>query len=209
MDTTDLRELSRDHVQALGFPFNPNLPVLDAAGITRSSDDVLERILTLHACIACGYGFPKPQALSWLEQESLNGCLTEPEAKFLAGKAEAKRTAFQWRVEAIWALTWAAGYLGDLDFSKSCSDDLVKLLPDLNSQASSEGFRQQCNLRSAEEVLPMVDLAYCLHWAVREEGLRGQANKLGRVQSQVIVERRLGLEWLICDESWEDITLDT
>ena len=209
MDATELREHSREQVQALGYPFNPNLPVLDPAGVTRSSDDVLDRILTLHACVACGYGFPKPKALEWLEQESLSGCLTEPEALFLAGKSEAKRTAFQWRVEAVWALTWAAGYFGDLDFSQSCSDDLVKLLPELKTQESSKAFRQQSNLRSAEEVLPMVDLAYCLHWAVREEGLRGQANKQGKVQSQVIVERRLGLEWLICNESWEDVPLDT
>lgn len=209
MDARELRERSREQAQALGYLFNPNLPVLDPASVTRSGDDVLNRILTLHACIACGYGFPKPKALGWLDQENLSDCLTGPEAKFLAGKAEAKRTAFQWRVEAVWAMAWAAGYFDDLDFSQSCSDDLVKLLPDLNTQASSEAFRQKCSLRSAEEVLPMVDLAYCLHWAVREEGLRGQANKPGKVQSQVITERRLGLEWLICEESWEDVSLDT
>ena len=41
--------------------------------------------------------------------------------------------------------------------------------------------------------MPMVDLAYCLHWAVREEELRGQAKKSEKVQTQVIVERRFGL----------------
>ena len=128
---------------------------------------------------------------------------------FLAGKAEAKRTAFQWRVESLWALAWAGGYFSYLDFSQPCSDYLVKLLPDLNSQASSEAFRQKFNLRPIEELLPMVDLAYCLHWAVREEELQGQANKPEKVQSQVIVERRLGLEWLICDVPWEDVPLDT
>ena len=169
----------------------------------------MDRILTLNACIACGYGFPKPKALGWLEQEQLLDCLTDPEAKFLAGKAEAKRIDFQWRVEAVWALVWAVGSIDSLDFSQPCSDDLVKLLPDLNTKASSEAFRQKCKLRLDQEVLPMVYLAYCLHWAVREEGLRGQAMESGKVQSQVIVERRLALEWLICDEPWEDVPLDT
>jgi hypothetical protein len=209
MDAKELRERSKEQAQSLGYPFNPNLPLLDPAVVTRSSDEVLDRILILNACIACGYGFPKPKALDWLKQEHLSDCLTDPEAEFLAGKAEAKRTAFQWRVEALWALAWAAGYFDSLDFGQSCSDDLVKMLPNLNTHASSEAFREKSKLRSAEEVLPMVDLAYSLHWAVREEGLRGQVYKPGKVQSQVIVERRLGLEWLICDESWEDVLLDT
>lgn len=209
MITRELRERSREQVQSLGYPFNPNLPFLDPSGVTRDNDVVLNRILTLHACIACSYGFAKPKALGWLKQENLDDCLTEPEAMFLAGKSEAKRAAFQWRVECVWALAWAAGYFDYLDFSQPCSEDLVKLLPDLNTQASSESFRQKCNLRPAEELLPMVDLAYCLHWAVREEELQGHANKLEKVQSQVIVERRLGLEWLICDVSWEDVPLDT
>ena len=209
MDPKEIREASRERAQALGYPFNPTLPVLDPAVVTRSSNQVLDRILTLNACAAYAYGFPGQEALSWLDQENLSSCLTKPEADFLAGKGNANRITFKWRPEAIWALMWAAGYVDDLDFGQSCSDELVKMLPDLKIQASSETFRQNCNLRSAEAVVPMVDLAYCLHWAVREERLRGLGNKPGRVQSQVIVERRLSLEWLICEESWEEISLDT
>jgi hypothetical protein len=171
----------------------------------------VNRILALHACIACSYGFPKQQALGWLEQENLIDHVTESEAKFLHGKAETKRTAFQWRVEAVWSLAWAAGYHPDLDFSQPCSDSLVKILPNLNTNDSSDTFRQKHELRTADELATMVDLAYCLHWAVREEGLRKsvQQGKTNKVQGQVIEERRLGLEWLICDEAWDDVPLDT
>lgn len=211
MDTKWLRERSMEQVQALGYSFNPNLPLLDSVRVTRSSDDVINRILVLHACVACSYGFPKPKALDWLGQEGLIEQMTPQESEFLHGKAENKRIAFQWRVEAVWALTWAAGYHLELDFSRTCSESLVNILPDLKTNASSESFRHRCKLRTADEIAAMVDLAYCLHWAIREAKLRGsgQQAKAKKVQDQVIEERRYGLEWLICDEAWDNVSLDT
>jgi hypothetical protein len=210
MNARKLRDQSRIQVEALGYSFNPHLPVLDGVEVTRSSDELLNRILILHACIACSFGYPKQQALNWLNQEGLTEYLSGLEFKFLHDRTEGTQTAFQWQVEAVWALTWAAGYHSKLDFSQPCSDGLVRMLPDLNTNASSRAFRQECALRTCDEIAKMVDLSYCLHWAVREEGLGGSGQKRNdKVQGRVVEERRRALEWLVCDEDWEDVPLDT
>ena len=211
MDAKAVREKSRKTVGILGYKFNPSLPVLDPVAITRSRDEIIGRILALHASVACSYGFPKQKALEWVQREELTGLLDEREDKYLRSKDENMRAFFQWQVESIWALTWAAGYHRHLDFGESCPDSLVSILPDLNENASSQTFTQEYELRGANEIIEMTDLAYCLHWAAREEGLtgRGQRFTSGRVPTQVIVERRRGLEWLICDEPWDEVPMDT
>jgi Domain of unknown function (DUF4272) len=207
-DAAQIREHSRKQVERLGYRFNPNLPFLDPIEITRTIDETVGRILALYACVACSYGFSKEKALNWLEQERRIEFLSEAERLYLEDISEAKRNVIQWQVEGLWALTWGGGYHEELDFSRSCPDSFIDSFPDLKTNASSDVFAQQCKLRVKDEITEMLDLAYCLHWAIRDQSMTGKpTNK--RVPGQVIEERRRGLEWLATNEDWDHLSLDT
>ena len=201
MDMTEIRQRTRKQVERLGYRFNPNLPLLDPVEITRTVDETVGRILALYVCVACSYGFSKEKGLDWLERERRIESLSESERLYLRGKTEAKRASIQWQVEALWALTWGAGYHDELDFSDSCPDSFIGIFPDLKTGAASNAFAQRCELLGNEKIAEMLDLAYCLHWAVRHESLtRKQGSET--VPAQGIEERRRGLEWLVGDEYW-------
>jgi len=208
MDMTEIRERTRKQIERLGYRFNPSLPILDPVETTRTVDETVGRILALYACVACSYGFAKRTALDWLEREGQIDSLSESERLYLQGKAETKRAAIQWQVEALWALTWATGYHDELDFSDSCPDSFIGIFPDLKASAASNAFAQRCELRGNENIAEMLDLAYCLHWAVRDQELMGKQGS-DKIPSQVIEERRRGLEWLVGDEDWDHVPLDT
>jgi hypothetical protein len=84
----------------------------------------------------------------------------------------------------------------------------VLRLPDLKGNASSADFQSNAKLRPDEEIAAACDLAYCIHWAVRQSHLKG-VKMSGKVQPYVVVERRRALEWLLTDASWEEVALDT
>ena len=64
-------------------------------------------------------------------------------------------------------------------------------------------------LRNVEKILDMLDLFYCYHWACVEKQIRPET-ETGKLNPEVVVERRRGLEWLISEEQdWNEISLDT
>ena len=211
MDATALRESTKSTVESLGYQFNPNLPVLDEVQVQRNCTEVSNRILSLYACVACAYGFSKATAIEWLKREQLWESLTESERQFLEGRAESSTSTIQWQVEALWSLTWTAGYHDDLDFSRPCPDSFIQLFPDLKKGEDTASFKAKCQLRPSEAIIEKLDLSYCLHWAVRDFELSGRETGRGpnKVEGQVIVERRRALEWIISDDDWDDVSLDT
>lgn len=207
----DIRAHSVEKAQQLGYPTNPGLPYLDdnEAQSRKDVSELADRILCLSVVVACACGWPRPKAQAWLEKEGLTDCLTESEQAYLESNSGPRQdAAMQWHVEAIWTLAWYLGLHNEFDFSDSCADHLVKLLPDIKNNASTESFRKTLNRRSREELLEQLDLAYCLHWAVRDVEIRGQRPP-GRVPPNVVVERRHALEWMAGQDAWDEVSLDT
>lgn len=193
--------------RALSYPTNEHLPLLDDGAVVRSRDEVVDRILGMLCVAACAYGFDNKKAAEWLRREATAELLTAAEARFLRTKAGDRR-AFMEQIEGVWALAWGIGVIPELDFGKPCAQDLVLRLPDLKGNKSSADFRNGAKLRPHEEIVAACDLAYCIHWAIRESQLRGVKTP-GKVEPYVVVERRRALEWLLNDAGWEEVTLDT
>lgn len=84
----------------------------------------------------------------------------------------------------------------------------MSFLPDLKKKENGQKITKVAQLRGPDEVLPQMDLYYCLHWALRDAELTNQSPKLS-LQSRVIVERRLALEWYVSDFDWDKVSLDT
>lgn len=206
MNLEQVREESELIAANLGYEVLPLLPLLDDELRLRDREIVVARTLALGAVVACSYGFEHRQAYRWLKHERLLQSLTLEEQKFLSNPY--KPNPFAYQVEGLWALAWSLKIVEELDFGKACAGNFVSLMPDLETQESSADFQGRAYLRTHEEIVAKCDLAYRLHWAVRQSELDGKSTP-GKVAPYVITERRRAFEWLLSDENWDDISLDT
>jgi hypothetical protein len=193
-----IRKQSNETASRLGYSTNSALPLLDEVQNVRTNDESVKRLLCLNAVAACAYGFDKHKAVDWLRQEGAFDEMATSERRFIEN-SEGDPIRFQVQVEGLWALAWALGLVPQLDFGEDCDDNFVMLMPNLRNGETSDVLRSKIVPRTTAEILAACDLAYCLHWAIREALLTG--GKLpGDVQLYVIEERRRVLEWLIGEE---------
>lgn len=114
----------------------------------------------------------------------------------------------QCRVDALFALAWATQIQEKLNFEMECPETLAGSLPHPEVAESVVAFRQKASLRGYHEIIAMADLAYCLHWSIRDAILRGQRPP-GRLHPIYVIERRRAFEWLIGPDAWDEVRLDT
>jgi len=186
----------------LGLPTNSNLPALESNFRLRSKQEIAHRAMALLGVVASSYGFPPAEAKSWLEANSLTVCLTPEESSALSGGKDLR--SFQWGVHSLYAFAWVLGYIKNFSVTSEIPDHLVSVFPDLKKREPGIGFVESASLRPVGEVVLELDRAYCVHWALAENGLRGIKPKY-----EGVPERRLALEWCLSDESWGEISLDT
>lgn len=205
-DPTEIRENTLRVVKDV-FAFAPDhLPLLDDFAL-RPVQVIADRILCLHVAAAVSYGLNREKARAWILEEGLAKSLAATERSFVfSGSGQVG--VFRARIEGIWALAWLLSIVPDIDFSQECDVGLALELPDLKSGESSAAFRQRARLRSKREVAAECDLAYCLHWALRQT-LLNRKRLPAAVAPDVVEERRRALEWAIADGSYDDISLDT
>jgi len=207
MDPKRIRDESIAAAKRLGVDVPATLPLLDAGLETRSATEATSRILAMNAVAATAYGFDKHRAIAWLNQEALTDSLSELEKCFvLEGAGQSDR--FKVQVEGMWALAWGMGIVNELNFADDCDSRFVTMLPNLKQSQSSADFRKKANPRPLGQVVAACDLAYCLHWAIRQSELTGKRPP-GNLKPYVVVERRRALEWLLSKEAWDDVPLDT
>jgi hypothetical protein len=207
MSAKTQRERSLATAAKLGYPINQNLPLLDKQESPKSRDQAVTRLLCLFVVAVSAYGLDRHKALAWLQSESISNDLTDEEKRFLT-KGDGDANRFAQSIEAIWALAWALGFIKELDFEKNCDDNFIDLFPRIRRGESGTALRAKAALRPWDEILAACDLAYCLHWGMGEAQIAG--GKLpGKVPPYVITERRRALDWLISDEPWDEVSLDT
>lgn len=208
MDYCEIRKRSMKIASELGYPVNTSLPLLEEESLTRTPLEIINRLLCLHVTAASAYGFDRSTARAWLQREGAWDALSPTERHFLnVGGDSANR--FKLQVEAAWALAWALQLVSTLDFSKECDNTFVSVLPNLKISEQSEQLRENATLRVESDITKECDLAYCLHWAIRQAQLDGNSPP-GNVAPYVIEERRRALEWLLAGGvGWDDVVLDT
>ena len=207
MDLKQIREKSIQTANKLGVDVSPTLPLLDSGLEMRRADEVISRLLAMNAVAATAHGFDEKKAIAWLNQEALTGSLAEQDKSFVfEGVGQPDR--FKLQVESMWMLAWAMGITNELDFAKDCDNRFVTMLPNLKQSQSSIDFRKKVNPRPLEQVVAACDLAYCLHWAIRQAELSGKQPP-ANLKPHVVVERRRALEWLLSKDVWDEISLDT
>ena len=207
MDLKQIREKSIQTSKQIGLYVSPTLPLLDSGLEMRSTEEAISRLLVLNAVAATAHGFDKARAIAWLKEEVLTDLLNEQERRFIF-EGVGQPDHFRMQVEGMWALAWAIGIANDLNFAKDCDSRFVTMLPNLKLSQSSVDFRKRANPRPVEQVLSACDLAYCLHWAIRQAELSGN-RPVASLKSYVVIERRRALEWLLSKDEWGETSLDT
>ena len=207
MDPRQLRTQTIQTVRSLGVNIPPTLPLLDAGLKMRCPEDATCRLLAMNAVAASAYGFDRAKAIAWLNKEELINSLSLKEKRFLFGDANSC-DCFKLQVEGMWAIAWALGITNELNFAKDCDSRFVGMLPNLKQSESCGAFRRNIRLRPVEQVMASCDVAYCLHWFVRQANLGGN-NSMSNLKSYIIVERRRALEWLLSEDGWDEVSLDT
>lgn len=202
-----IRDRSIQKAMAMGYEVNASLPLLDEGISIRAKNEIIDRCLTLFATVAGSYGFAKADAMDWLKQEKLDCGLSPSELLFLTD-ADNQQVYYQKQVEALNAFAWVLGYVHEMEFDQICANNLITLYPEIKNKDACSEFRTKSNLRSLEELVEKCDLAYCLHWAIKQAELsnRRLPNDIG---AYVIIERRRVLEWVLSDHDWQDVSLDT
>lgn len=220
----DRRKKTIEQLKKQGIAYHPHLPLLEASGDVKlkSPEEVRKRALGCMMCVqlACSinngedYGealaFVLQKLSEWnisiddlLPKERLliqnkytkDGCTDEFTRQDLAD--------IVWTYEVYWSLIWALDLITDKELTNAeniCDTE----------KAMTSAFVQPSNrLRNVEKILDMLDLFYCYHWACVEKQIRPET-ETGKLNPEVVVERRRGLEWLISEETdWNEISLDT
>lgn len=208
MNLQEIRNRSIRRAAELGYPVNENLPLLDQPKMLQGKDEVVDRTLALFGAVAHSYGFPAQAVKSWLQSENLTESLSPSERNFLDSSPKDQQATFQGYVEALWALAWVLEINPSLDFEALCSNDFIHLFPNLKTGESGKAFRDRAALMPQDKIIEKADLAYCLHWGVMHTEVSGKQHS-GEVPPYVIVNRRKALDWVIGDDAWDEVPLDT
>ena len=203
------RKRSRRQVETLKAPFNDFLPVVETAGQTelRPPKEVAERAVAVALAAVKAEGLEQDRINELVKE--WNPVFTPEEKRFIDAPepTERDRAKFGWRYEGLEVLLWSLGLRDELP----PPDQLM----DPGAAASTvrklgvAGMLAHGKPRSADELLDMNDLYYCLHWAAIEVRIGGERNP--PLNEEIIMERHYALNWLIryMDQEWDDVTTDT
>lgn len=203
---------------ANGIGINPHLPFIESASEIKlkSIDDICKRAIGALLATQLGVQLNEQRnedAAMFVKLMNHFGVieqLNSKEKKLLNGTATQQDfTDIVWEYECYWSLVWALELVDDItDASDIC--DCPTAIQFVSKCGSYDEFKSRCKLRSADEILDMLDLYYRYHWAVVHHEHIDSNCPIGNLNGDVVFERRRGLEWLICDtEDWYDISLDT
>ena len=183
--------------------------------LMRSNEELINRALILCALcnIAC-IEAPIHEIKSWIEQYNLTSFLSESE-KILLDKKNEDLTKqeiidISWFVESLWALVWAGGLIKNLpvDDDQDAGNNYVKSFPDFREREGVSKFRHKMRIRTIEEICEKLNLYCDAHWYAKDGRINNYPT--GKMDEEIIRERRKSLEWIMDDSlDWDNIPLDT
>ena len=194
----------------------------------QSPKDVASRTLVLWAVELRAEGMPQQEALDLIEGLDLWDSVSPEEKRFLQdddSDPEESQTLV-WRLESIWVLLWALGYIDELSWPSGMCN-VPKLVEILKPHESNPAFITDAKLRSKAEILDAQDLIMRIHWAIRDshlnhggtipEDLDGSQdhNAVSVTMSAavgVVEQRHYALNWLVNflePEDWDHVDTPT
>lgn len=217
------RDKSNARIKKMGIACLENLPTIESSSDVKLKDldvvckraiacllsascastinqgDDVEKTINFHITLLQRYGLTK------------DDLLPKERAVFDNRYSDQNLIDVVWSYEIYWTLIWAMDLITDKEMDEPITicnvERAIAIL--METSGDYEFFKGICKLRDIEKILDMLDLYYRYHWACEEKRLNPQTD-IGKLYSDVVMERRRGLEWLVSDKKdWNDISLDT
>jgi hypothetical protein len=177
------------------------------------ASEVARRVLVLWAVELRAEGMPQVEALALIDQLDLWSSVSPSEKIFLQNEDPDPDECQElvWRLESIWVLMWALGYIEELDWPSGMCD-VPKLTELVSLYENDAAFITSARLRPTPELLDAQDLIMRIHWAIRDAFLKGGGmipeNLNWTEQSEyipvglcaavgVVEQRHYALNWLV------------
>jgi hypothetical protein len=206
----DRRSRSIAQLKAENVPVNEWLPLIESEEDVKakSTTEIALRAVTLMLVALKAEGLESHHIETGIRKFDLANSFTPSEETFIndpSPNAEQK-AVLSWRYEAAYVLFWALGYAEELTSPRApCNPaPLLKLL----QERDRDELIARAKLRPLAEILDQADLIYRYSWALVSTQIKGDAAIAG-LNHDVAMERHHALNWLVQDEAWDDISLDT
>jgi hypothetical protein len=136
---------------------------------TQPASEVARRVLVLWAVELRAEGVPQAETLELIEGLELWNSVSPSEKAFLQNENPSPDECRKlvWRLESIWVLMWALGFIESLDWPSSMCD-VPKLAGLVSPHEDDAAFIASARLRPTSEILDAQDLIMRIRWAIRD-----------------------------------------
>lgn len=215
--TNRIRDITITRGAQLGMSFHSQVPPTPTAEQMhpRTQSVICGRALGLFAALCVCFEETRQRAraadlvIAWLRSHSLEDFLTEGERIFLSNGGKNRSFALELglQVESLLGLCWSVN-LAEMDITRSVSDDFGSIFPNIEKNSPPTVFTSGAILRPKLEMVSELDFYTCTQWLHREFA-RKRTKWSYRIDIETVRARRLALEWVLSEDDWEDISLDT
>jgi Domain of unknown function (DUF4272) len=146
--------------------------------------------------------------VDWASKNNVLGELHERELLFLkqGNPMHEENIFFRAQEEALWILCWAIGLVGEIHLNKPCDQSLARTSPGpFRNRSLAES---DIALRSVAEIVQLDDTLYVMDNLLIGQHLRGEPTERS-LPHYVVRYRRYATQWLVSDENYYDVSLDT
>lgn len=231
LKTVEIGEDDRSNIEALnrkmnsisilqqqGIPYIDELPPLpssyDIAG--KTYDEIAKRAIAL--CICCNYASDivsnkkkkyikesKKFFNKLLDKYNVKDIMTKEERELFEKGNHDVAVQISWQFEGCAILLWALGLLEHISYPDTLvnPDEITSIISSCNNYSE---FVQKCAFRPVEEILDLADLTYRYNWYCVDAQIEGEEPK---INSEIVVERYRALKWLLTDEKWDKVDINT
>ena len=131
--------------------------------------------------------------------------LTEEERELFEKGNRDVAIQISWQFEGCAVLLWTLGLLDYPSYPDTLvnPDEITSIISSCNNYSE---FIRKCEFRSVEEILDLADLTYRYNWYCVDAQIEGEEPK---INSEIVVERYRALKWLLTDEKWDKVDINT
>lgn len=191
------------------IPYLPQLPLIDELPEEKwkTAQQIARRLIVLYTLTGLSHDADSKKLLAWLESESLGDEILDDERKYFEKKELSKKDIIRlsWNQESLFTLAWCLGLQRELPLPDR-EADLSSIFAKIPPQIAASKFVVQSKRIERRRILQEADLYYCYHWATRHPEKWTHPVSLSL---DVVIERRRALDWVISDERFNEIALDT
>lgn len=231
LKTVEIGEDDRSNIEALnrkmnsisilqqqGIPYIDELPPLPSSYdiVGKTYDEIAKRAIAL--CICCNYASDivsnkkkkyikesKKFFNKLLDKYNVKDIMTKEERELFEKGNRDVAIQISWQFEGCAVLLWTLGLLDYPSYPDTLvnPDEITSIISSCNNYSE---FIRKCEFRSVEEILDLADLTYRYNWYCVDAQIEGEEPK---INSEIVVERYRALKWLLTDEKWDKVDINT